>query len=115
MADPVRPASRLLVDALLRRVQAAGGFATILQRGNDGAGAILLDCRERGKNTAILEKYTDFDGHMGWRRVDSSHAATAKWAEDYGRKRAETDDDLWWIELDIADAARFADELLAFD
>jgi hypothetical protein len=109
--DQARLTSRLLVDALLRQVQSAGGFATILQRGNDEAGAILIDCRDRGENTALLEKYTDLDGQLGWRPVDSPHAACAKWPEDYGRKRAESDADLWWIELDVADAARFADEM----
>jgi hypothetical protein len=112
MAEPARLTSRILVDALRRQVQAAGGFATILQRGNDEAGAIIIDCRDRGENTSLLEKYTDFDGVVHWRRVNSPDAAHAKWAEDYSRQRAESDPDLWWMELDIADAARFADELL---
>jgi hypothetical protein len=110
MVDQPRLTSRLLVDGLRRRVQAAGGYATILQRGNDQAGAILIECREHGQITTILEKYSDMDGRIGWRPVEFAHAAPAKYAENYGQKRAASDPDLWWIELDVADAARFTDD-----
>jgi hypothetical protein len=115
MADLPRLTSRMLVDALIRQVQAVGGFATILQRGNNEAGAILIDCQDRGIPTEILEKSTDFDGYVRWRRVDSPNAAPANWRRDYPQKRAASDPDSWWIELDIAGAARFADDLVAIN
>lgn len=113
MLEAPRPTSRLLVDALMRRVTQAGGFATIVQRGNDMAGAILLQCCERGEAKDLLEKSSDFDGHMQWRRVPPHHAADAKWPDNYCRRRSVDDPDLWWIELDIAGAARFADEIIS--
>ena len=112
MSELPRLKSRMLIDAIMRRVQQAGGFAVIVQRGNDSAGAIIIDCRERGELVEMLEKTTDFDGATAWRRVPAPNAAPANWADDYGRRRAESDPDLWLIELDVAAAARFADEIL---
>ncbi len=103
----------MLVDALSRRVQQAGGFATVLQRGDDSAGAILIDCRERGEHQEYLEKTIDFDGLLTWRRVAIPNAAPANWADSYSSRRMAGDPDLWAIELDIVSAARFADELAA--
>jgi hypothetical protein len=51
MADDAplpRLASRLRIDALRRRVAAAGGFATLLAKGDDEAGAIAVVTREGG-------------------------------------------------------------------
>jgi hypothetical protein len=113
MADPPRLTSRLLVDALVRQVQQAGGFAIMLQRGNDQAGTVILECRHRDNDALILEKSSDFDGNAHWRRIAAPNAALANWPDEYRARRVAADPDLWWIELDIADAARFADEILA--
>lgn len=113
MAERPRPTSRLLVDALVRRIQQAGGFATIVQCGNDAAGAIILECRNRGAVTDVLEKSTDFEGVVAWRRIELPIAATAKWIDEYRQRCTDFDPDSWWIELDIAEAARFADEMIA--
>jgi hypothetical protein len=115
MAEPPRLTSRMLVDVLIRRVQAAGGFAAILHRGNDSAGTIVLICSDRGQAIDILEKTTDLDGRVSWRAVGEPHAASANWMVEYGEKRVRGDPDLWLVELDIAGAARFADEVIAFD
>ncbi len=113
MADQPRLTSRLLVDALLRKILQEGGFATIVQRGNDAAGAILIECIERGQLAELLEKTTDFEGVSQWRRIAPPDAAPAKWTDEYRARRVASDADLWWIELDIAGAARFADEMIA--
>lgn len=113
MTEAPRLTSRMLVDALRRLIQQNGGFVAMLQCGNDAAGAVLLECLERGEPVALLEKSTNFEGNMHWRRVVLPDAASARWIDDYRQKRTQSDPDLWWLELDIADAARFADELLA--
>lgn len=113
MSDPQpRLASGFIVAALIRRVQAAGGFATILHRGDADAGGILIDCRERGQRVVILEKSTDFDGLQGWRHASDAVEVHPEAGLDYGQRRLSNDPDLWLIELDIADAERFAVETL---
>lgn len=107
---PPRLSSATLVDALLRRVQAEGGFATVLRRGDSGAGAIIVECCERGVRTAVLERGADLLGNDGWRRValTGGDSAYASWLD----KRKGSDPDLWVIELDIAQAERFAAETI---
>ena len=110
---PARLTSGMIVAALIRRVQALGGFATVIRRGDDGAGALLVDCRHRDDAPVVLEYHTDFDGQGAWRTLplpagDGSHDARLA---DYVGRRARIDPALWWIELDIADAPRLVVEL----
>lgn len=103
--------SRLIVDLLRARVSADGGFVTMLQRGEDHGGAVLLALRDRAGETTILEKNVDFNGNMRWLHVDPPIAAPANWTADYLQKRIAGDRDAWVVELDIAHAARFAAEI----
>jgi hypothetical protein len=107
-----RLTSRMTIDALLRRVQAAGGFATVLARGDDTAGAILLVCAERGATTALLERTVDLDGQYRWTRCGPQDVESQTERDSYIQRRRDQDPDLWLIELDVADAERFAAEMI---
>ena len=61
--------SRFLVDLLLRRAEAAGGFATILARGDETSGIILVHCSERGQPGPLLERRFSATGHHIWEPV----------------------------------------------
>ena len=109
-----RLSSVMLVSALMRRVQAAGGFATVLHRGDDNAGAVLVECADRGQRQILLERATDFDGIDHWRSVGSSVGGAE--ADDMAHtamieRRHKNDPDIWVIELDIANAERFTVDL----
>jgi hypothetical protein len=99
-----RLTSSLLVSALMRSVQAAGGFATVLHRGDADAGAVLVEWRDRGVTHSLAERATDFDGNDGWRGVLLRNGTLS---DDYVDRRARSDPDLWVIELDIAQPERF--------
>ncbi len=106
-----RLTSAMVVSILCRRVQGAGGFATVLHHGDDHAGAILIECTDRGQRQILLERATASDGREQWRDVGVSQDMTL---EDYAKmmeKRLRSDPDMWVIELDIPDAARFAADL----
>ena len=107
-----RLASHMLVAALCRRVTSEGGFATIIHRGDAHAGAILIECTNRGSRQILLERATDSEGGEYWRdaggNTDMTSEAYASWLE----KRRRSDPDLWVVECDIADAARLAAEIL---
>jgi hypothetical protein len=99
-----RVASSVAVSALLRRVNAAGGFGTVLHRGDDTAGAIAIITRDRGE-TRALERVMAMAGGYDWREAAAGDAIES-WTERARRR----DPDLWIIELDIPDAARFVAE-----
>jgi hypothetical protein len=99
-----RLASSVKVSALLRRVAAAGGFGAVLARGDDTAGSIAIVIRDRGE-ARLLEPVMALAGGYAWREVAVGNAIEA-WTERARRR----DPDLWVIELDIPDAARFVAE-----
>ena len=103
----------MLVSALIRRVQAAGGFATVLHRGDDSAGAVIVECAHRGERTLLLERATGLDGGDGWRAMPVADIADDVAQADRLARRRRSDPDLWVVELDIAQAERFAAETIA--
>lgn len=106
-----RLTARMTVDALMRRVSAEGGFTAVLARGDDMAGAILVMCSERGAFRALLERTLDLDGNYRWTPCGPQQLETDAIRESYIQRRRASDPDLWLIELDIADAERFAAEM----
>ena len=105
--------SHLLVSGLLRRVQAAGGFATVLAKGDPGAGAILIATRGPDGPPGAWERGYDPAGKIAL--VPTGPADDPVALDEYLARRRTRDCDLWIIELDIADAKRFAAETIAPD
>ncbi|TPG41253.1 DUF1491 family protein [Sphingomonas koreensis] len=107
--------SGVLVSALLRRVNDAGGSAMVLARGDAQAGSILIITLERGQNPRLLERGIGPDGSDSLIPAGPSATADAESLTDYWRRRRARDPDLWVIELDIAFAERFAAETILGD
>ena len=104
-----RLASSVKVSALLRRVSAAGGFGAVLARGDAVAGSIAIVTRN-GDRTALLSPVMAATGRYEWTEL-ASGAAIPGWIERARRY----DPDLWVVELDSPDAARFVAETLGGD
>lgn len=99
-----RLASGVWVSALVRRVNAAGGFATVLTRGDAVAGSIVVVHRDRGAEPAALMRAVGPSGESEWRV-----AARGDSLDDWLDRQRGYDPDLWVLELDIPDLARFID------
>lgn len=102
----------MLVSALIRRVQSEGGFATVIRRGDDHAGAILIECVTRGQPDCLMERASDFDGRDHWRMVDPDPLIDGTAYQQRLERMRQSDPDLWIVELDIADAGRLAAETI---
>jgi hypothetical protein len=103
----VRLPARIEAMAVIRAVEAAGGFATVLHRGEADAGSLLLVLTESGANSRLYERVPSATGGREWhcaKRQDSEKPA--EFAE-YLERRTRQDPDLWMIELDIVHAERF--------
>jgi hypothetical protein len=109
-----RLTTRMTIDALFRRVRAEGGFATVIARGDESAGAILLLCRERGIVTSLQERTADLDGAYRWTPCGPQQAAADSERDSYIQRRRDLDPDLWLIELDVPDPERFTAETAPF-
>lgn len=106
----VRLTSAMLVSALVRRADQNGGSAMVLAKGDAGAGGILLLTYQKGTNPRFFEPGLGPAGvpaliPAGPQDIGDEAAVTAYW-----QRRRGFDADLWVVELDIADAERFAAE-----
>ena len=97
------------VNALIRRVNAAGDFATVLKKGDGVAGSVVLVHR-RGRETRALQRLLGPSGSYEWRSAAAGDAVD-EWVE----RQRKYDPDLWVVELDTPNPARFIDETIVFD
>ena len=102
----------LLVSALMKRVNDAGGFAVVRAKGDADAGAVLVLATDRG-DTRILERGFGPDGRIVL--IESRPADSDEGIEDYWRRRRRRDPDLWVVELDSPDSERFIAETILAD
>lgn len=109
-----RVTSALLVSALVRRVNHEGGSAAVLAKGDPTAGAILLLTMERGANPRFFERGLGPGGKSGLLASGPASFASDDEVSAYWQRRRRQDSDLWVVELDIADAERFAAETMGF-
>ena len=103
-----RLAAGLVVSALIRRVEAAGGSGMVLARGDATAGALLIQLADRGVPGALLEHMLDARGEYAWAPMGPDDAGARS---DYIARRRRNDPDLWVIELDAKDAATIVAEV----
>jgi len=99
--------AHLEVTGLLRAVEAAGGFAAVIAKGERDAGTILVTCCESGKNYRAYERLPRPDGTRGWSLAKREDSENPQEFADYLERRGRQDSDLWIVELDIPDAERF--------
>jgi hypothetical protein len=102
--------AKLEVSGLLRRIEADGGFATILHSGDAEGGALLLIVSSRGRYVASLERILGMSGGYEWRPTGPSESAGSEDLLEFLAKRTRFDPDLWIVELDIAEPERFIAE-----
>jgi hypothetical protein len=98
------------VASILRRVAAAGDFATVMRKGDQERGSLLILVSSRGRHVASLERALSPRGEYEWQSVGPGESASSTEIADFLAKRTRFDDDLWAIELDIADPERFIAE-----
>lgn len=102
--------AKLEITGLARRIEAEGGFATIVRRGDPDGGALLLLVSSRGRHVACLERILAMTGVYEWRATGPADSAESAEVAAFLAKRAQFDPDFWAMELDIADAERFVAE-----
>jgi hypothetical protein len=105
-----RLAAHIRIEALKRLTQAAGGFATLLAKGDPVSGAILITRTVRGGDNGVIEGFSGLDGSVEWQEIwheDSQTIAAKGTLSEYIARRRQRDPDIWVIELDVANRAQF--------
>lgn len=109
--QPERLAAGLEVSAFLRRAEAEGGFGTVLNKGDESRGSILLVVLERGVPAALLDRNLQPGGRYGWTELGSG-AVDSNWVAQYVARRRRSDPDCWIVELDVPLSERFIAETI---
>ena len=105
--------AKLEVSGLVRQIEAAGDFATIINKGDADGGALLLVVNRRGRHIACLERILGVAGGYEWRHTGPAESSGSKELQSFLAKRTRFDPDLWVVELDIAEPERFIAETTA--
>ena len=98
--------AQLEVGGLIRAAQNAGGFASVLHKGDSEAGTILLIVTERGTNPRLFERMPSADGTREWSQRIIQNIEIKEQFEEYLARRRAQDPDLWIVELDSANGER---------
>ena len=99
--------AHLEVAGLIRAVGAAGGFATVIAKGERDAGTILVVCCEHGRPQAAYERMPQPGGAPEWTLTRKQDPDDPQEFAEYCARRSRQDPDLWIVELDIPNAERF--------
>ena len=104
----------LRVNAFCRVVEAAGGQAMVLARGDRESGVVLLLTLDSAGDAALFERERDLDGvsRIVRRRADMVSEGALN---DYWRGRRRNDPDLWVVEAIVAGGERLGAETLWAD
>jgi hypothetical protein len=110
-----RLATSVFVGAMIRKAEAEGGFAAVLAKGDETAGAVLVILTERGAAPRLFERILQPDGRYAW-AVSASQALDGPGeVPDFVARRRRFDPDLWILELDVPSGERFAAEMNALN
>lgn len=106
--DPRLPA-HVEIGGLIRAVNAAGGFGTVIKKGERDAGTFLVLCCENGTNGRLYERMPQPDGARKWTLIRTQDPEKSYELAEYCARRGSQDDDLWIVELDVAKGETFLD------
>jgi hypothetical protein len=103
--------AHLEAGAIMRLAQTEGGFAMVLAKGEHDAGTILLVTMCRGKGAVLYERMPQLDGSRKFLAAKREDAENPQEFSEYLARRRRQDQDMWLIEVDIADPQRFVAQL----
>ena len=103
--------AHLEVSAIIRAVEAQGGFASVIAKGEKDAGTLLILTMCRGDNAVLFERMPQLDGSRPFVAAKRENPENTQEFSEYLERRRRQDADLWLIEVNIADPERFVAQL----
>ena len=105
--EQARIPAHLEISGLIRTVNGAGGFATVLEKGEKDAGTIMVVCCENGTAARAYERMPQADGTRQWALSRRQAVENPQDFHDWYRRRHAQDPDMWVVELDVPNGERF--------
>ncbi len=98
-------------SALIRRAAIGGAFAAVVRKGDSDAGAVLVKVATLDKRARLYAPARDGEGERIWLDLSAGSLGDDEADVDAAiRKRAETDPDLWVIEVEDKHGRHFLTE-----
>lgn len=89
------------VQALIRRAQGAGAFATVARKGDPDAGAVLVKVATLDGRARLYAPAQDGTGERVWLDLSAGPLGDAEQAVDaHWSHRGSKDPDLWVVEIE---------------
>lgn len=101
--------TRLWVDALRRRAESAGAFATVIHRGDDDRGDVLIQVVSGRIVRGVFGREFQLDGQRPFVNLIGEADGPLEASELIDRRRSR-DPDLWVIEVDDIEGRHFLTE-----
>ena len=95
-----RIATELWVMAHIRRCHAQGIMATVVKRGDDWGGAVIVKLNLLGPGFRVLTQSRDIEGNIAWLQAKEGAVLNETDADDYIARQTARDPDLWVIEIE---------------
>ena len=99
--------AHLEISGMIRAIESQGGFASVIAKGERDAGTILILTIYRGENAVLFERLPQLDGSRPFIAAKQQNPEKPQEIFEYLEKRKKQDPDIWILEADIADGARF--------
>lgn len=99
--------THIWAGALVRRASAAGAFVYVAQKGDPDSGVAMVKVCTLDGRAALYSPERSFDGESGYRL---SAAGDERDIDGKIRKRAQSDPDLWVIEIEDREGRNFLTE-----
>jgi hypothetical protein len=107
----LRLATELWVSALIRRAQLGGAFATVVRRGDDKAGAVLVKLyNPLTREVRLYAQASSGEDEAVW--MQPKPDADELELDAYARRQADYDRDLWLVEIEDRQGRDFLTEKL---
>ena len=108
----VRLTPKRWVSSLVRRANLAGDIATIVKKGDETAGQVLLVARRRSGELQVFTRTMNSRGSYSWTVALQTNQEELGKINEYLERQTRYDPDLWIIELDTENPERFVDDEL---
>lgn len=103
--------TEIWVSALLRRVAVSGSFAAIARKGDPDGGAVLVKVATMDGRARLYAPARAGEGDRIWLDLSAgSLGDNERDVDDYARKRAEGDPDIWVVEIEDKKGRHFLEE-----
>ena len=95
-----RIATELWVMGHIRQCIAQGITATVVKKGDDWGGAVVIKLNLLGSGFRVLTQSRDIDGKIAWLQAKDGALLPEAEADDYIARQTARDPDLWVIEIE---------------